>query len=82
MLDGVQTAREFIAKFEESDDVEDERVRARELLGVPPDCKDMGVIDKKYKELSKQLHPDTASGDTEKFKAINNAHKVLKRELQ
>jgi thioredoxin reductase (NADPH) len=38
------------------------------------------VINKSYKLLAKQAHPDLG-GDLEKFKEINNAHKMLKREL-
>ncbi|MCX9025094.1 MAG: DnaJ domain-containing protein [Candidatus Methanoperedens sp.] len=35
----------------------------------------------KYKALAKELHPDMPTGDTEKFKQLNIAHKILKREL-
>jgi len=31
--------------------------------------------------LAKETHPDMPDGDTEKFKMINRAHKILKREL-
>ena len=43
---------------------------------------DMGLINKKYKVLAKEHHPDMPMGSTEKFKEINNAHKTLKRELE
>ena len=33
------------------------------------------------KEMAKTLHPDTPTGDVEKFKKLNHAHKILKREL-
>ena len=42
----------------------------------------MAEIDVKYKELAKKHHPDMPSGNLEKFKEINNAHKTLKKELQ
>ena len=42
----------------------------------------MDLINKKYKELAKEHHPDMPGGNTEKFKAINHAHKTLKRELE
>jgi len=55
---------------------------AREFFEVSSDCKDLSEINKKYKQLSKTLHPDTDTGDEEKFKELNEAHKVLKRELE
>ena len=44
-------------------------------------CLDLDEINKKYKELAKEHHPDKG-GNTEDFKAINKAHKMLKRELE
>ena len=43
---------------------------------------DTTEIDKKYKVLAMKYHPDMPDGNLEKFKAINNAHKMLKRELE
>ena len=82
LLQGKKTFEEFLLEFAEKDDVEHTRKEAREILGVEEDCLDMNLIDKKYKELAKKYHPDMPDGDTEMFKKINNAHKVLKRELQ
>ncbi|MDP2845958.1 MAG: J domain-containing protein, partial [Candidatus Methanoperedens sp.] len=65
----------------EDSDVEDKRKEAREFFGVEPDSNDLEIITKKYKALAKELHPDMPSGDTEKFKQLNIAHKILKREL-
>lgn len=76
-----KTIDEFIADFTEEHDVEEERKKARELLGVEEDTLDLDVINKKYKLLAKDLHPDMPNGDTEKFKQLNRAHKILKREL-
>ena len=45
------------------------------------DVIDIDVIDKAYKTLAKEHHPDKENGDVAKFKEINHAHKVLKREL-
>jgi len=42
----------------------------------------LDLISKKYKDLAKKLHPDMETGDIDKFKAINRAHKMLKRELE
>ncbi len=77
-----KTFEEFLRDFTEKDDVEQMRKEARELLGVEPDSIDMDLIDKKYKKLAKQHHPDMDGGDLEMFKRINNAHKILKRELK
>lgn len=82
LLSGKKTVDEFIRDFAEDRDVKEQREEARELLGLPEDCIDVEVIDKRYKELAKKYHPDVAGGDAEKFKAINRAHKILKRELQ
>ena len=77
-----KTFEEFLLDFVEKDDVEHMRKEAREILGVEPDVLDMDIIDKKYKDLAKKYHPDMDEGDAEMFKKINNAHKILKRELQ
>lgn len=82
VLNGKKTMLEFIQDFSEKHDVAKERLEARELLGVPPDCLDLTLISKKYKDMAKELHPDMDSGDIDKFKAINHAHKILKRELE
>ena len=76
-----KTFEEFLLEFTEKDDVEHMRKEARELLGVEHDVLDIAIIDKRYKELAKKYHPDMDGGDTEMFKKINNAHKILKREL-
>ncbi len=77
-----KTFEEFLLDFTEKDDVEHMRKEAREILGVSEDVVDMKEIDKKYKELARKYHPDMPEGNTEMFKKINNAHKILKRELQ
>ena len=82
LLQGKITVDDFVREFAEDKDVTQQRIEARELLGVPPNSTDMKLIDKNYKELAKKYHPDTSQGDTEKFKAINRAHKMLKRELE
>jgi len=74
------TMEEFIKHFSEDSDIEKKRKQARELLGVDEDCLDLELINKNYKELAKKHHPDMG-GDMEHFKKINNAHKMLHREL-
>lgn len=81
LLSGERTLDEFISAFSESREVEKERQEARALLGVEHDVHDIAVIDSKYKDLAKKNHPDVKGGSNEKFKEINRAHKILKREL-
>lgn len=75
------TFEEFLREFSEDHDIEDKRKEAREILGLDSDEHDLDVINKKYKALSKEYHPDMPNGNIDKFKKINNAHKILKREL-
>ena len=82
LLNEERSINDFIAEFSEDKDVKKQREEAREILGVSKDTIDLELIDKKYKELAKQHHPDMPNGDTDRFKAINRAHKILRRELQ
>jgi len=81
LIDEKLTIDEFVNKFEEDENIEESRKKARELLGVPEDCLDLDLINRKYKLLSKKYHPDIEGGDEKMFKKINHAHKLLKREL-
>ena len=76
------TKAEFVRKFEEGENIEKRRKKARELLGVDEDCLDLELINKNYKLLAKKCHPDMGGGDIKKFKELNHAHKLLKRELE
>lgn len=82
VLEEVITLQEFIELFEEHDDHKDQKAEAREFFGLAKDDVNLDSINKKYRLLSKTLHPDMPSGDTEKFKELNKHHKVLKRELE
>ena len=75
------TGEQFLAIFEEDTDILEQRKQAREVLGVGHDSKDFETMHKNYKKLSKEYHPDMPGGDTEKFKKINSAHKILKKEF-
>ena len=77
-----KTIQDFISEFSEEEDVEEQRKEAREILGVSHDTKDLDAIIKKYKALAKEHHPDVSTGNLAKFKAVNRAHKILKRELE
>ncbi len=81
LISGKINFQDFLSEFTEKDDVEHMRKEAREVLGIEQDVLDFSIIDKKYKELAKKYHPDVSGGDAEIFKKINNAHKLLKREL-
>ncbi|MBN1175670.1 J domain-containing protein [Candidatus Woesearchaeota archaeon] len=82
VLSGEKTIDEFIADFTESHEIEEERKWARELLGFEEDSLDFEGMHAKYKQMAKDLHPDMPNGDLEKFKELNRAHKILKRELK
>ncbi|MFH2027654.1 MAG: J domain-containing protein [Nanoarchaeota archaeon] len=75
------TPEQFLEIFVEDVDIIDQRKDARKVMGVEEDSIDFEVIHKNYKKLSKEHHPDMPNGNTETFKRINNAHKLLKKEL-
>ncbi|MEK6964529.1 MAG: DnaJ domain-containing protein [Nanoarchaeota archaeon] len=81
LLNEKKTIKEFVDVFSEDHDIESKRKKARETLGVDEHSVDWDEIDKKYKTLAKEHHPDKG-GSTDKFKEINHAHKLLKRELE
>ena len=81
LLEEKRTIEEFINEFSEDVDITKKRKEARVILGLDHHVNDLKVIDKAYKDLAKKHHPDTESGDTEKFQEINHAHKILKKEL-
>lgn len=82
VLDGSWALDEFVYSFAEKTDVTDLRKKAREIIGVSQDCFDMDEVQRKYKKLAKQHHPDMPNGDHVAFQRINKAHKVLKKELE
>jgi len=77
-----KTMDEFIHDFKEEDDLEEKRKEARILLNVPESEKDLEIIDRQFKSMAKEAHPDMPNGDTERFKQLNEAHKLLKKELE
>ncbi|MFH1276497.1 MAG: DnaJ domain-containing protein [Candidatus Woesearchaeota archaeon] len=81
VLNGEKTISDFINAFTEDKDIKEQRKEARKVLGVDGDSLDLNLINSKYKVLAKECHPDTPNGDTEKFKIINHAFQILKREL-
>ena len=82
VLSESKPVNEFVDSFTEEEDVEEQRKEARAALGLDHEVKDLEVINQTYKKLARAHHPDTPTGNVEKFKAINHAHKILKRELE
>ena len=81
LLEDRITFEEFINEFSEDIDIVAKRKESRVVLGLDPDIIDVKIIDKAYKDLAKKHHPDVDTGDAEKFKEVNTAHKILKKEL-
>ncbi len=75
------TIDDFISEFKENKDVHQKRQEARKFFDCDHDETDFTIINEKYKLMARELHPDKPTGDTEKFKQLNVAHKILKREL-
>lgn len=75
------TQEKFSELFAEDEDILNQRKEAREVLDVEEDSIDFKEMHENFKKLSKEHHPDMPNGNTEKFKKINGAHKILKKEL-
>ena len=82
LLNKEKTMEEFVHEFKEDKEIEDKRKEARKILGLDENETDVEKINRAYKNLAKEYHPDTGNGNLDKFKDINNAHKTLKRELE
>ena len=81
VISDTKSIHDFISEFKEDSDVDKKRKEAREFFGFDHDETDFQIINQKYKAMAKELHPDMPTGDAEKFKKLNIAHKTLKREL-
>lgn len=81
LLEERKTLNDFIHEFAEDKDIAEQRIEARKILGLPEDTRDIELINKTFKIMAREAHPDMPTGDTERFKALNRAHKILKREL-
>jgi len=81
LLDKEITLDQFQREFSEDDNLGDQLAQARKTLGVEETEADFEVISKKYKDLAKKHHPDMSDGNHETFQEINNAHKLIKKEL-
>jgi hypothetical protein len=75
------TKEKFKELFAEDQDILKQRKKARTVLGVEEHEGDFDLIHKNYKKLAREHHPDMPGGNAEKFKDVNNAHKLLRKEL-
>lgn len=82
VLAGALQEEEFYAKYEEDEDIYEQQRAARNYFGLESDHFDFDEVVRRYKEKSKQLHPDMPQGDVDKFKELNKYHKILKKELE
>lgn len=80
VLNDVKSLAEFSAAFTEDQDIDKKRIEARNYFGLEQDFT-VEQVNKKYKLLSKKLHPDMPEGNTENFKELNEMHKIIKREF-
>jgi hypothetical protein len=81
ILAGKKTIEEFAMDFQKEDEISDKRKEARKTLGLDENETNMEVIDKAFKTMARTHHPDLG-GDAEDFKKINEAHKLLRKELE
>ncbi|HIJ11927.1 TPA: J domain-containing protein [Candidatus Woesearchaeota archaeon] len=81
VVSGRKSREQHVLDFMEDDDIDAKRKEAREVLEVPEDCRDLELINKHYKRMARDHHPDMG-GNIEMFKKINSAHKMLLRELR
>ena len=78
---GLKTFGQVMNQFAIGYNTETEKIKSnRDILGVNQDCKDLDYISYKYKQKSKELHPDNG-GDEEGFKELNEAYTELQKEL-
>ena len=82
LVDEKISIQDFVGSFREEDGFDQSRIDARKFFDLDEDHINLDEINKKYKALAKSLHPDMPGGDMEKFKQLNQHHKILKRELE
>lgn len=83
VLNGKKSFEDFLYQFQaetSSKEKSKELINARNLLELSKEESDEKVINDAYKVLARKHHPDLG-GDLDKFKEINKAHKLLKKEL-
>lgn len=83
IIKGEKDIIEFLESFKETGDkkeISKEIASARVTLGLDEGEDDEQVINLSYKKLARKHHPDLG-GSMDEFQEINNAHKLLKKEL-
>lgn len=80
LISGELSPEDFLSHFKEQDGIEKKRQEAREYFGLEENFS-IEDVNKTYKTLAKDLHPDMPNGSVEEFKKLNEAHKILKREF-
>lgn len=77
---GIKTFGQVMNQFRLGYSEDGEKIRSpHEILGISSNNKDMDYIEFRYKSLAKILHPDTETGDADKFKELNDAFEELKK---
>lgn len=78
---GLKSFAQVMNQFKLGYDEEGEKIRTpREILQIPDGVTDVNYVKFKFRELSKQFHPDTG-GDPKKFSELQKAKDELLREL-
>lgn len=83
VISGKKSMHEFIETFTETSnrkEISKELKKAKETLGLLEDEKDLDKITLAYRTLAKKHHPD-AGGEMAEFQKINQAHKLIKKEM-
>lgn len=76
-----QSLQDFLEKYQENEDIIKRREEAYGLMELDDDfCYE--DLNSRYRKLSKTMHPDASGGDEEKFKKLNEAHKIIIKELR
>ena len=61
-------------------EIANELKEAKNVLGLDSTESDITIINKAYRNLARDHHPDLG-GDLDEFKKINKAHKLIKKEM-
>lgn len=83
VLKGKKDLLEFFQTFAgESNrkEITKELINAKKILKLDENEHDLEVINKAYKKLAREHHPDLG-GSMEEFQNINKAHKFIKKEM-
>ncbi len=82
LLKGTINFDDFLHNFKEDEDLNEKKKEARKTLELDDNETNLEIIDKQFKKMAKEAHPDMENGNSEKFKKLNEAHKILRKELE